>query len=78
MHGYKQAPVRALMYTRVRAHIRAKILIASLVQFLFMFTLLLIKIDVYDVLYTGFGPYLYRYFCLLHGPTVLLLIYCYI
>ena len=27
---------------------------------------------------TALRPYLHKYFCLLHGPTVLLLTYCYI
>ena len=36
------------------------------------------QIDVCDIIYVRFGPCLYKYFCLLHGPTVLLLMYCYI
>ena len=34
--------------------------------------------DVCDVIYVRFGPYLHNYFWLLHGPTVLLLMYCYL
>ena len=34
--------------------------------------------DVCDVIYVRFGPYLRKKCCLLHGPTVLLLMYCYI
>ena len=36
------------------------------------------QIDVCDLIYVRFWPYLYKYFCLLHGPTVMLLRYCYI
>ena len=46
--------------SRTRTHARAKLLISSLLQFPFMFTLLSIKIDVCDVIYVRFGPYLYK------------------
>ena len=36
------------------------------------------NIDVCDVIYVRFGPYLYKYFCLLYGPAVMLLMCCYI
>ena len=36
------------------------------------------QIDVCDVIYVRVGPYLYKYFCLLHGPAVLLLMCCHI
>ena len=34
------------------------------------------QIDVCDLIHARFRPYLCKYFCLLHGPTALLLMYC--
>ena len=35
------------------------------------------QIDVCAVIYVRPGPYLYKYFCFLHGPAVVLFMYCY-
>ena len=64
---------RVVLQSHTRIHAHTQILISSLLQvpFSFMFAMLLIKqmfvlSSVYDLGHT-------KYFCLLHGPTVMLL-----
>ena len=74
-HGLKQARVHA--HTRTHTPARAKINIIFITSSFYV-RLVVDQIDVFDVIYVRFGSYLYKYFCLLLGPTVLLLMYCYI